>query len=195
MSSDSNPTRTKILTAARTLLESGTGAQVRMSDIAKATGISRQAVYLHFPNRAELLIALTRWMDEVNRVEDRLAASRAATDGLTRLSEFIDMWGGYIPEIHGVARALMAMYDSDAEARAAWDDRLAAVRHGCAAAVAALTRDGLLREDLTEDQATDLLWTLLSVRNWEHLRQTCGWPQDRYLSEMQRLARAALLRS
>ncbi|MBT7717936.1 MAG: helix-turn-helix transcriptional regulator, partial [Halieaceae bacterium] len=27
-----------------------------MSDIAKQTGISRQAVYLHFPTRAELLI-------------------------------------------------------------------------------------------------------------------------------------------
>ena len=39
-----------------------------------------------------------------------------------------------------------------------------------AAAVAALKADGALVDWLTEDEATDFLWTLLSVRNWEQLR-------------------------
>lgn len=193
MSSDSNPTRAKILTAARSLLEQGSGSQVRMSDIARASGISRQAVYLHFATRAELLIALTRWMDEVNDIDGLLAESRAATQGKARLLAFVAAWCGYIPQIHGVARALMAMQDSDPEARAAWQDRMQAVRQGCAAAVAALARDGMLRRDLSEETATDLLWTLLSVRSWEQLCIDCGWSQDHYVAEMQRLAQLALM--
>lgn len=192
MSSDSNPTRTRILRAAQKLLESREHGQVRMSDIARAAAISRQGVYLHFPTRADLLVALTRWMDEENDIDGRLAASRAAPDGETRLAAFIAAWGNYIPVIYGVGRALMDMSGTDAEAAAAWQDRMQAVRHGCAAAVDALRDQGVLRPGLDPEHAIDLLWTLLSVPNWEQLRQTCGWSQDAYVREMQRLALAAL---
>ena len=190
MSSDSSPTRTKILAAARQLLEGG--GQVRMSDIARAAGISRQAVYLHFSTRADLLVALTRWMDEVNEIDRLLAPSRTAPDGPARLDAWVAAWGSYIPKVHAVARALMAMYETDAEARAAWDDRMAAMRDGCAAAVRALSADGCLRDDLSEQQAIDLLWTLLSVRNWDHLCRDCGWSEEVYVVRMQDLARRAL---
>ncbi|MCA1335194.1 TetR/AcrR family transcriptional regulator [Pseudooceanicola marinus] len=190
--SSENPTRRKILNAAWTLLEQG-GSQIRMSDIARAAGISRQALYLHFPSRAELLVAVTRHLDEEKDIDARLAESRNATTGQARLAAFIAAWGNYIPEIRGVARALMAMADSDAEARAAWDDRMDAVRQGCAAAVTALARDGQLDPALDEGRATDLLWGLLSVPLWIQLRETCGWSQEAYLAEMQRLAGRALL--
>ncbi len=186
------PTRTRILNAALALLESGGGSSVRMSDIAKAAGISRQAVYLHFPNRLDLLIAATRHRDAEMDVDARLAQSRAAT-GAARLDAFIAAWGNYIPEIYGVAKALMAMQETDDEARAAWADRTRAVRHGCAAAVAAIDAEGRLAPGLTSERATDLLWTLLSVRTWARLTRDCGWPQDVYIAEMRRLARCALL--
>ena len=83
MSSD---TRSRILEAAWKLLEDGAGGEVRMSDIAKKTGISRQAVYLHFPSRADLLIAVTRYIDEANEIDARLAASRSAATGSTPIS-------------------------------------------------------------------------------------------------------------
>ncbi len=164
-----------------------------MSDIARAVGISRQALYLHFPTRAELLIATTRHIDEVKDIDGRLAASRAAATGSERLDAFVAAWGAYIPEIHGVGRALMAMQHTDPEASRAWADRMDAMRQGCAAAVAMLARDGDLRADLTETRATDLLWSILSVRVWEHLCLDCGWSQADYLAEIQRLAHAALL--
>ncbi|MBL4878008.1 MAG: helix-turn-helix transcriptional regulator, partial [Hyphomonas sp.] len=55
MSSENLETREKIMRATWKLLEESGGSGVRMSDIAKAAGISRQAVYLHFPTRADLL--------------------------------------------------------------------------------------------------------------------------------------------
>ena len=192
MSRGSSDTRARILDCTWNLLESG-DKKVRMSDIAKASGISRQALYLHFPTRAELLVATTRHIDSVKNVDARLAASRAATSGHERLVSFIGAWGGYIPEIYGMSVALRAMRANDAEAAAAWDDRMQAVRHGCAAAVRALAADKTLRPDLDETAATDLLWTLLSVENWEHLVRDCGWSQSAYESEMERLAEAALL--
>ena len=192
MSSAKIDTRTRILESTWKLLESDGGETVRMSDIAKAAGVSRQAVYLHFPNRADLLIATTRHLDDVLNVDARLEKSRAADSGIERLTAFIDAWGNYIPEIHGVARALLAMKDTDAEADAAWRDRMQVVRHGCAAAVKALKADGDLREGLSVEKATDLLWTLLSVRNWEHLRSDCGWSQRQYIEVMTSSARRLL---
>ena len=194
MSSEKNPTRERILNAAWKLLESGDGNAVRMSDIAKAAKIGRQAVYLHFPNRAELLIATTRHLDQVNDIDKRLAESRTSPSGKVRLEAWVRVWGNYIPAIYGVAKALLAMKDSDAEASAAWDDRMDAVRDGCAAAVRQLADDGDLKPGLSEKAATDLLWSLLSVRMWEHLTKDCGWDQDTYLAHIQDLAAHALTR-
>lgn len=192
MSSSIADTRERILEAAWTLLEEGSGQGVRMADVAKQAGISRQAVYLHFPSRADLLIATTRHIDTVKDVEGRLADSRAAARGLDRLDAVIAAWGNYIPEVHGVCSALMAMRDSDAAAAAAWDDRMAALRDGCAAAVRDLAADGCLRSEFEAEEATDLLWTLMSVRNWEHLTVDCGWSQARYVDAVTMMARRVL---
>jgi len=186
------PTRDRILDACRALLESE-GAQTRMSDVAKAAGVSRQAVYLHFKTRADLLIAVTRHIDKVEDVDARLVKSRNASGGLERLDAFIEAWGGYIPIIYPVARALIAMAPTDEAARLAWADRMNAMRQGCEAALQAMARDGVLRTHLTADQSADLLWTLLSVRNWESLTQDCDWPQEEYIRQTKMLARRTFL--
>jgi len=189
MSSKNNDeTQKRILKATWTLLENSPAKGVRMSDIAKQANISRQAVYLHFSTRAELLIATTRYIDEVKGVETRLAQSRGAVSGVERLDAFIEAWGSYIPEIYGVVKALLAMKDSDEAAAQAWDDRMQAVRDGCDAAIKALAADGALNADHTPEQATDMLWTMLSVRNWEQLTVECGWSQSQYIEKMRALA-------
>jgi len=194
MSSGNPDTRTRILESAWKLLESGSGSEVRMSDIAKDAGISRQALYLHFPKRADLLVAATRYVDEVNDVEARLESSRAAASGVDRLDAYIDAWGNYIPLIYGIAKALISMQDEDEAARLAWADRLHAVREGFEAAVEALEKDGALTPDLSEKQAVDILWTMVSVESWEHLIMDCSWSQADYVDAMQTLARRTLLR-
>ena len=68
MSSPQNQseTRTRILAATLQLMEQRRGQGVRMSDIAGAAGVSRQAVYLHFGSRTELMVAATHYGDEVH---------------------------------------------------------------------------------------------------------------------------------
>ena len=111
MSSESIETRTRILETTVRMLEEHGGRGVRMGDIAKAAGISRQAVYLHFASRAELLVAATRYLDEILDVDARLAPSRAATSGVERLALYIECWGSYIPEIYGVAKFFVTDLD------------------------------------------------------------------------------------
>ena len=188
MSSKNIQTRTRILDATVQMLEKNGGRGVRMGDIAKAAGISRQAVYLHFASRTELLVAATRYLDEILDVDSRLAASRAATSGVERLALYIECWGHYIPEIYGVAKALLLAQDTDAAAAAAWRGRMLAMRDGCRAAIDALHSDRTLAPEWTPKRATDTLWTLLLVPNWENLTDECGWSTQQYVRWMKTVA-------
>ena len=165
-----------------------------MGDIAKASGISRQAVYLHFKSRTELLVAATRFVDEKLDVDARLAPSRNATSGEERMRLYIECWGNYIPDIYGVGKALMAVQDTDEAAAAAWRDRMLAMRDGCRAAIEALHEDGRLAAGWTRPKATDALWTLLLVPTWENLTVQCGWSTKQYVRFMSDLAQRMFVR-
>ena len=193
MSSANTPTRTRILRETVRVLEESGGRGVRMGDIAKAAGISRQAVYLHFPSRTELLVASTRYLDEILDVDDRLAPSRAATTGVERLVLYIECWGNYIPDMYGVAKALLLAKETDEAAAVAWNDRMLAMRDGCRAAIESLARDQTLAPEWKPRDATDALWTMLSVQNWENLTQECGWSTRQYVKRMRTLAKRAFV--
>ena len=192
MSTPQPDTPIRILQATLALLDKPQAKLPTMSEIARATGISRQAVYLHFPSRTDLLVAATRYQDQTNNIAAALEPSRTARSGTERLDAFVTAWGNYIPHIYGVARAILAVSETDPEAAAAWNTRMADMREGCAAAVRALAEDGTLPPHTDPEQATDLLWTILSVRTWENLTQTCGWDQDCYIATIRGLALAAL---
>ena len=188
MSSKNIDTHTRILMNTVRMLEEFGGRGVRMGDIAKGAGVSRQAVYLHFASRTELLVAATRYLDKTLDLDRRLAPSRAATSGAERLALYIDCWGNYIPEIYGVAKALMLARDSDEAAAAAWSDRMHAMRDGCSAAIEALHSEGNLAPQWTPKRATDALWTMLLVPNWENLTIECGWSTRQYVRWMKTVA-------
>jgi AcrR family transcriptional regulator len=194
MSSKESETRKKILAETWRLMVEGRGHEVRMTDIAKAAGISRQAVYLHFSTRTELMIATTHYVDEVRGLGERLGRYEAATTGIEILEEYVEFWGNYIPEIYGIAKALIAVYDTDEAAAAAWDDRMKAVRSGCRNTIDALLRDGMLAPDWSRDRAIDYFWTMLSVNNWELLTKVCGWSGNEYIERMKMLLKQNLVR-
>jgi AcrR family transcriptional regulator len=189
MSSGSAETRERIMAATWRLMEERRGEGVRLEDVAQAAVVSRQAVYLHFGSRAELLVATVRYADRTRGLNARLEPVRAATTGVEALEAFVEFWGHYIPDIYGLARALRAARAIDEAAAAAWDDRMAAVRRACQLIIAALARDGQLAPGWAADAAVDLLWSLLSVAVWEDLTLACGWPTDQYVREMRAMLR------
>lgn len=187
-------TRTRILATTWRLLEASEGQGVRMEDVATAAGISRQAVYLHFASRTELLVATVRYVDQVQVVEDRLCQWRTEPDPIRQLDGYVEFWGSYLPTIYGLAKALLALCETDEAAAAAWNDRMADLRVGCACVIDALDRDGLLAPAWTRVVATDLFAGLLSVRLWEHLTIECGWSAAEYMARVQMLAKRAFVR-
>jgi AcrR family transcriptional regulator len=193
MSSEKNETRNRILKAVLILMEEQQGSEVRMTDIAKRSGISRQAVYLHFETRADLLISATRYIDEVNGFGERMAFLREKRSGAEKLDAFVETWGNYIPQIYPIAVALRAMMGKDQAASEAWNNRMQAVREGCEILVSTLQSDGNLNPNHSEEDATNLLWMLLSIENWERLTKECGWRQEKYINQIQELANSALI--
>jgi len=165
-----------------------------MRDVADAGGVSRQAVYDHFGSRAELMVATARYGDEVRGLEERLRGYRAAVSGVERLEAFIEFWGNYIPEIHGIARALLAARESDQAVAAAWDDRMRVVQEACRDIVGRLQRDGMLAPGWSPEEAGEMLWSLLSIGNWENLTLERGWDVSLYVTRMQELTRRAFVR-
>jgi len=194
MSRVETDTRRRILGATLRLMEERNGQGVRMRDVADAAGVSRQAVYDHFGSRAGLMVATARYGDEVRGLDERLRRYRSATSGVERLETFIEFWGNYLPEIHGIARALFAARETDEAVAAAWDDRMGVVQEACRNIVGRLQRDGTLAHGWSPEEAGDLLWTMLSIGNWENLTLERGWSVSQYVVQMQELAKRAFVR-
>lgn len=194
MSSGDPRTRERILAKTWQLMERKRGLDVRVDDIARLVGISRQAVYLHFGSRAGLLIATARHVDKVKKLDQRLTAMRSATNGPQLLEGFVDFWGNYMPEIYGLAKALLAVRETDKAAAAAWDDRMGAVREGCRSVINCLAREGSLAPGWDPDQASDTLWAITSFAVWENLTRECGWTNAQYISRMKRTLHRTFVR-
>jgi AcrR family transcriptional regulator len=172
-------TRARILDTAWGLVqERGIGA-VTVADIAAATGVSRQLLYVHFENRAGLLVAMARRHDVRSGFAGRAAEARslppvAALEGLLRL------WFAYVPEILPVARALEAAATNGDEGGVAWRDRMDDLREMFAAAVERVDQDGRLAEGWTVPSATDWVWARAQPATFQHLVVDRAWPADDY---------------
>src|SRR5688500_5475131 len=107
VSSKTLDTRERILQETWQLMEQKRGIGVRLEDIAKSAGVSRQAIYMHFGSRAGLLIETARYLDTNKSHLARTQHIREAADGVYALDALIEFWAGYLPDIYGLAKALM----------------------------------------------------------------------------------------
>ena len=165
-----------------------------MRDIAEAAGVSRQAVYLHFGSRAELMVDTVRYGDRVLGRDERLGRYWAATTGVELLDAYVEFWGNYIPDVYGIAKALLEARETDEAAAAAWGDRMSSVRERCRNIIETLHRDGMLAREWSREEAVDLMWTMLSILNWEQLTIECGWSTGQYVGRMQKLLKRTFVR-
>ena len=184
MSSRETDTRRRILQTTWQLMEQHPGKPISMSGVAKAVGISRQAVYLHFDSRTELMIATSNYVDEIKGLDERLNPYKAATTGIERLQACVDVWGNYIPEIYGIAKALLATRDTDEATAAAWDNNMACLREMCREIIETLEEEGKLSAEWSKNDAIDMFFTMISIQNWEQLTRECGWSVAQYIEKM-----------
>lgn len=196
MSKKLKSARTKegILDAAWALV-SAKGDAASIADIAAAAGLTRQAVYTHFPSRGALLVALVRHADIRFGIWEAFSAAMAVQDAEGRLDACLDAWLAFVPKIHPVATVLIRARVQDGDAAAAWTDRMDALREFLTGMIGSVQAAGRLNPEWTVRQASDYLWTASSVQSWDLLVADCGWPPQRASAVLKRTIRAALLNS
>lgn len=167
-------TRVRLLRAARDLVATA-GPAVSMAQVAESAGVSRQALYLHFPSRAALLVAVVRDMDDESRIRERCEQALALPDPIAAYRAFLDEWLEYAGRIQPLASALIASRHQDAAASAAWEDRMRVLHGGFLVASRRLGDAGRLRAGLDAARAADLAWALASVAVVEQLCLDRRW--------------------
>ena len=164
-----------------------------MGAIAKAAGLSRQALYLTFADKADLFVALVRYVDEQRGIVDEIAKVRAAPTGLDALLGVIELQVRFNPGLKPLADAFELLRRQDPAAERAWQDRLQDRLEGCRMVVARLSAEGRLRPGLDPEVAADLMWTLTSLRTWDDLVAQQGWTAEEYRERMTGLVMAAIV--
>jgi AcrR family transcriptional regulator len=179
VASTQTDTRSRILDTAWTLIRRRGPGQVTVADIAEAAGVSRQLVYVHFANRAGLLVAVARHHDASSGFVERVAATRKLppVEGLEAL---LRLWFAYIPDILPFGMALEAAATSGEEGAAARHDRMGDLREAFRIAVDRVHRGGWLADRWTVRTATDWVWARSHLTIWQLLVGERGWRPGDY---------------
>lgn len=181
MSRISDETRANILQAAWNLMAEQRRLDAGMAEIAAAAGVTRQTLFLAFGNRAGVLVAMARHQDTLGdhvRVMRQIAATGA---DVAALHAFVDAWLDYLPIVYPVAIQLETGSLSDADANAAWQDRIFSqgVRMGLDRILGQIVAGGL-RADQDPSRLADLCLTLLVPSAWRYLVVERGWTAEAF---------------
>ncbi len=194
MSSGDPATRERIIGSARALLEETSGAPVSMSQIAQRAGVSRQALYLHFADRTDLFLEISRVADATERTPDRQKRVDEAPTGRDALRETIALQARLKPRLQGIATALDVLRRTDPAADAAWKEREHARLKRCELVVHRLAAEGDLAPAWNVPTGARCLWAMTSQRVWDDLVVDQGWSTARYREHLTELLEAGLLR-
>lgn len=186
--------KSRILDAALALIQRRKGADVSMAEIAKAAGVSRQAVYLHFADRADLMLALVRYAHEKLGAAEQLLKLEQAANGVAAMKLWISLQASINPSVWSVARSLEVVRRTDEAAERGWQDRLKHRLELCRQIVTRMYNDGTLKRRVTPEVATEMLWSITSLRAWEDLVLERGWTASQYEKRITTLLCDALVK-
>jgi AcrR family transcriptional regulator len=189
----SRRTRAALLAATRAILEEGGFAGLTMATVAERAGVTRRAVYLHFPSRAELIAALFDFVTESEGLSDSTRPVWEASDGASALDE----WARHIARFHAkvrpVARAFEQVWQSDPDAAAHRARYLDEQLDACRRLARRLHDEARLAPGWTVETASETLWSLISIDMLDRLFDRQGWTLDRFAKNYALLLRSAFV--
>jgi AcrR family transcriptional regulator len=191
-STDVSSTRRRLLDAARQLLEEHGPYGAGMQEIARAAGLTRQSVYLHFGSKTGLLLALVEHVDADRDVAERVERLWEEPSALAALESVGQLAAWTNPEVHRIAMALDAARRWDSAFEAAWQDRMSRRLARYRRLTGWLKRDKALGSGWTASDAASLIWSLTSIQTYEQLVVERRMPLSRYARLVSNLLRASL---
>lgn len=185
-------TRDRILEAAWDLLEKR-GSTVRISDVAHAAGVSRQAVYLHFGDRSGLFVALVDHVDISFGSADLRAQIFGAPTGVESLRRWIETMSWYTEKIDAISQVLESSQYQDEALGAAWRNRMNRRQEIIRTIVERIAKEGHLAEGWTIDTVVDLVYAITLIGLWRELTRELGWTHGQYAERICAMARRCFL--
>ncbi len=182
MSSGGRPeTRTQILEAARAMFEELGYNGAGLGAIAKMAGVSRQAIYLHFPSKAELLTALHLHIfatDVVPALERYpITDTMTAMDALDATIAVDVEVASKVWRIHeALATARRQHPEVEETLRPREEERYA----GLLDIGRRLKREGALPPKIRVGTFADMLWGLINTGTYRSLVIERDWSLDQY---------------
>jgi AcrR family transcriptional regulator len=159
------------------------GAGISLEDVARAAGVSRQAVYLHFKNRSELLVAVTDHAKErtgLVRLEARLESARKPRELFAALARLMVR---FHRETAGASLAVEALCREDPAFAASWNARPSGRLATSRRIARRLAADRKLAVKPAA-RAADLLWALTGPSLYDQLTVRRGWSGRAYEREL-----------
>jgi len=190
----SERTRQEILDTAWKLI-SEQGADISLSKIADAVGMTRQSVYVHFGSRGGLLVALVKRADDREKIFQAFDTAMLHSEAEERFNACLDAWFDFVPKILPVARDLIRLRSKDAEAEVAWSGRMQELREFYITLMESIHKDGKLNPAFTPGKAAHYFWTQSSVQVWQLLTEDCGWSEQDTINSIKSSLSATLLKS
>ena len=175
-------TQQRILAAARSLIEEGR-TDVGLGEIGKRAGISRQAVYLHFASKAQLLTEL----------DALLAPVWTSKTGEEALRALVEAGAVFEPQTHALARVAERARDEDPTVAAIIADRMQRRYDGMRTVVARIAAEGRLTPGWDIDTATAFVWALTAPSTFHLLVEDRGWSPQRWARYTHQLLHDALV--
>jgi AcrR family transcriptional regulator len=190
---DRAATHEALLAAGRSLMARHGYAAVTLAQVAKAAGVSRQAVYLHFGSRANFLTEIADYIwrqAELPDPHELVRSAASAHEALHRLIELRARSSELLGPYHHIPTAADS---SDAEVAEAYTRRQRARLAVFVAVAKRMKSEGVLRGGVSVNAAAELMWSVLSVPVWRYLADMQGWSHGVFVKRMDDFLTHALL--
>lgn len=189
--------RERVLDAARQLFLDNGYATTTVASIANEASVSVETIYKAFGGKSGLVRAiyerglLGRGPIPAYQRSDDMREQEADPRAIMR------EWGELTAEVSSLVTPIRLLIRSACEAEPEMrdlldeveDNRLTRMRHNARF----LAERGYLRDDVSLDQATDILWTCSSAELYELLVLKRGWTRSRFAQFVAEFMTAALL--
>lgn len=166
-----------------------------MSEIADAAGVTRQLLYVHFENRTDLLVELSRELDRDARTPVLQATIDDAPSAREALRAAVRVQADIKPKIQGLATSLELLRSTDAAAAEACEERENARLGRCRAVIDRLAAEGHLTAGWSHAAAAELFWSMTSLRSWEDLVQRRKWSKSAWVKRTTAALESALVKA
>jgi len=178
--------RRAVLDGAQALFEERGYTATTVADIADRAGVAVDTLYAAVGRKPEILRGLVETAlsgtGEVVPAQQReyVLAIRAATDVETKIATYAAAVTAIQSRLAPIFLALRDAAVSDASCAALWREIGERRARNMREFAAELRATGRLRDDLTDDDVADVIWTMNAAEYWDLLVGQRGWRPEQF---------------